>query len=49
MADAPPYRYLLELDLFLRGDDLVGAATSRPLPGEAGDELPHWVSLTRVK
>ena len=49
MADAPLHKYVLELDLFLRGDDLLGAATSRPLPGEDGDESPHWVKLTRVK
>jgi hypothetical protein len=49
MADAPLHKYVLELDLFLRGDDLLGAATSRPLPGEDGDELPHWVKLMRAK
>jgi CubicO group peptidase (beta-lactamase class C family) len=49
MADAPRDKYLLELDLFLRGDNLLGAATSRPLPGQDGDELPHWVKLTRAK
>jgi len=49
MADAPRHKYLLELNLSLRGDDLLGAATSRPLPGEDGDELPHWVKLTRAK
>ena len=27
---------------------LVVAATSRPLPGQDGAELPHWVILTRA-
>jgi CubicO group peptidase (beta-lactamase class C family) len=42
--DAPRHRYVLELNLFLHGDDLLGAAVSRD-----GDELPHWVKLTRTK
>ncbi|MGA8502175.1 MAG: serine hydrolase domain-containing protein [Candidatus Sulfotelmatobacter sp.] len=49
ITDAPRHKYVLELNLFLRGDDLLGAATSRPLPGKDGDELPHWVKLTRAK
>jgi hypothetical protein len=44
VADAPRHRYVLELNLFLHGDDLLGAAVSRD-----GDELPHWVKLTRTK
>jgi CubicO group peptidase (beta-lactamase class C family) len=44
IADAPRHRYVLELNLFLHGDELLGAATSRD-----GDELPHWVKLTRAK
>ena len=49
IADAPQHKYVLELNLALRGDDLIGAATSRPPSGEDGDELPHWVKLTRAK
>jgi CubicO group peptidase (beta-lactamase class C family) len=49
MADAPQRKHVVELNLFLSGDNLIGAATSRPLPGEDGDELPHWVKLTRAK
>jgi len=44
ISDAPRHRYVLELNLFLHGDGLVGAAVSRD-----GDELPHWVKLTRTK
>jgi len=49
LADAPSHAHLLELDLFLSGDDLLGAATSRPVPSEDGNELPHWIKLTRAK
>jgi hypothetical protein len=47
LIDAPRTAYVLEIDAFLRGDTLVGAATSRLLQGE-GDQLPHWVELTRA-
>jgi CubicO group peptidase (beta-lactamase class C family) len=48
IPDAPPASYRMELDLALHGDDLLGAATSRPPPGEDGNQLPHWIKLSRV-
>jgi hypothetical protein len=44
-SDAPRAPYDLEVDLYLRGDKLVGAATTR---GD-GPALPYWVTLQRAK
>ena len=49
IVDAPSHPHTLELDLAIHGDDLVGAATTGPLPGQDGDAFPHWVKLTRAK
>jgi len=47
--DAPPPPYNLEVDLTLRGDTLVGAATTRELrTGERGALLPYWMELKRL-
>ena len=43
--DAPRAPYNLEVDLYLRGNRLVGAATTR---GD-GPALPYWVALQRAK
>lgn len=48
-ADATRHKYVLELNLFVRGNELLGAATLRPPPGQDGDELPRWVELRRAK
>jgi len=40
---------ILELDLFLREDRLIGAATTGPPEGKGGDQLPHWTVLTRAR
>jgi len=47
MADAPATPYLIQLDLALRDTDLAGTAISAPPQGEDGDQLPHWVKLSR--
>ncbi len=44
--DAPPSPYEIELDLFLRGHALAGAATTRPGPN-SNTQLPHWIELRR--
>lgn len=43
IADAPSHPYWIELDLALHDKDLIGAATSRD-----GDELPHWIKLSKI-
>jgi CubicO group peptidase (beta-lactamase class C family) len=43
--DAPRAPYDLEVDLYLRGDRFVGAATTR---GD-GPALPYWMTLQRAK
>jgi hypothetical protein len=43
--DAPRALYDLEADLYLRGNRLVGAVTTR---GD-GPALPYWVTLQRAK
>jgi CubicO group peptidase (beta-lactamase class C family) len=47
LPDAPSAGYVIQLDLALRGDELVGAATFAPPAGGAGDQLPHFVHLIR--
>jgi CubicO group peptidase (beta-lactamase class C family) len=44
--DAPPPPYDVEFDLFLRGDKLAGATTTRPKDGNNA-QLPHWTELHR--
>jgi hypothetical protein len=39
--DAPRQPYNLEIELYLRGDTLAGAATTRALPGKEGPALPY--------
>jgi hypothetical protein len=48
IPDTPDGPSQMELDLALQGDDLIGAATSRPPAGEDGNQLPHWVKLSRA-
>ncbi len=44
---APPPPYDVEFDLFLRGNKLAGAATTRP--GKASTtQLPHWSELQKI-
>jgi CubicO group peptidase (beta-lactamase class C family) len=42
ISDAPQPPYDLELELYLRGKDLVGAATTKD-----GAQLPYWVQLEK--
>ena len=45
--DAPPPPYDVEFDLFLRGNKLAGAVTTRP--GKASNtQLPHWSELQKI-
>lgn len=46
-AAKPPYD--IQIELYLRGDKLVGAATAVPRPDEDGPELPYWVVLERER
>ena len=46
--DAPRSPYNLEFELYLRGDTLAGAATTRALPGKDGAALPYWVTLRKT-
>jgi hypothetical protein len=47
--DAPRSPYNLEFELYLRGDTLAGAATTRALPGKDGAALPYWVTLKKAR
>ena len=49
LPDSPGGPFVIELDLALHDDKLMGAATFGPLPGEDGDELPHFINLARTK
>jgi CubicO group peptidase (beta-lactamase class C family) len=49
IGEGPKSQPVLELDLALRGGELIGAATSGPQPGEDGDQLPYWVKLSRAQ
>jgi CubicO group peptidase (beta-lactamase class C family) len=49
LPDSPSSPFLIELDLALHDDKLIGAATFGPLPGEDGDQLPHFINLARTK
>jgi len=42
-----PHLYVLDLDLAIHGDEMIGAATTTPPPGHDGDQLPHWTDLVR--
>jgi CubicO group peptidase (beta-lactamase class C family) len=46
-AAQPPYD--IQIEVYLNGDRLVGAATAVPRPDEDGPELPYWVVLKRVR
>lgn len=46
-AAQPPYD--IQIDVYVRGDGLVGAATAVPRPDEDGPELPYWLMLKRVR
>jgi CubicO group peptidase (beta-lactamase class C family) len=48
LPDSPNHPFTIELDLALVDNDLIGAATSGPLPGKDGDQLPHFVRLTKA-
>jgi CubicO group peptidase (beta-lactamase class C family) len=49
LPDSPSRPFVIELDLALHDGKLIGAATFGPLPGEDGDQLPHFISLARTK
>jgi CubicO group peptidase (beta-lactamase class C family) len=50
LRDAPPESpFIIELDLALQRDELIGAATFTPLSGIDGDQLPHFVKLARLR
>jgi CubicO group peptidase (beta-lactamase class C family) len=49
LPDSPSRPFIIELDLALHDDKLIGAATFGPLPGEDGDQLPHFINLARTK
>jgi len=46
-AAQPPYD--IQIEVYLKGDSLMGAATAVPRPDEDGPELPYWVVLKRVR
>ena len=46
-AAQPPYD--IQIEMYLKGNSLVGAATAVPRPDEDGPELPFWVVLKRVR
>jgi CubicO group peptidase (beta-lactamase class C family) len=50
LPDSPRQTFMIELELALRGDKLIGAATFVSLPehGGDGDQLPHFMSLARA-
>ncbi|PYV71515.1 MAG: hypothetical protein DMG84_21530 [Acidobacteria bacterium] len=45
-AAVPPYD--IELDMFLRGAKLAGAATTRP-GAKSNTQLPHWIDMERIQ
>jgi len=47
IADAPSGDFTLDIDLALKDGQLMGAATSRLPAGQEGDQLPHWIQLSR--
>jgi CubicO group peptidase (beta-lactamase class C family) len=47
IADAPPGNFSLNIDLALKDGKLMGAATSELPAGQEGDQLPHWIQLSR--
>jgi CubicO group peptidase (beta-lactamase class C family) len=47
IADAPPGDFTLDIDLALKDGQLMGAATSQLPAGQEGDQLPHWIQLSR--
>jgi CubicO group peptidase (beta-lactamase class C family) len=49
LADSPRAPFMIDLDLGLHDGRLIGAATFGPMPGKDGDQLPHFVQLTKVK
>jgi CubicO group peptidase (beta-lactamase class C family) len=49
LPDSPARPFIIALDLALHDGKLIGAATFGPLPGEDGDQLPHFINLARTK
>src|SRR5215472_8146045 len=47
IADAPPGDFTLDIDLALEDGQLMGAATSQLPVEQEGDQLPHWIQLSR--
>lgn len=47
VADAPRGDFILDIDLALKDGQLMGAATSHLPAGQEGDQLPHWIQLSR--
>jgi hypothetical protein len=48
LADSPHPPFMIDLDLELHNDRLIGAATFGPMPGKGGDQLPHFITLAKV-
>jgi CubicO group peptidase (beta-lactamase class C family) len=46
--DAAVPSYDIELDMFLRGAKLAGAATTRP-GAKSNTQLPHWIDMERTQ
>jgi len=49
LADSPRPPFMIDLDLELHDDRLIGAATFGPVTGKDGDQLPHFIQLAKVK
>ena len=49
LADSPDQPFVIELDLELHGNHLIGAATFGPPPGKDGDQLPHFINLAKTR
>ncbi|HYY72289.1 MAG TPA: hypothetical protein VE778_01725 [Candidatus Bathyarchaeia archaeon] len=49
ITDAPRGDFSLNIDLALKNGKLMGAATSQLPAGQEGDQLPHWIQLSRAQ
>jgi len=48
LADSSDQPFVVELELALHGNHLIGAATFGPPPGKDGDQLSHFVNLAKT-